>query len=481
MELETDQAAKVGPAPALSSVDGALSAAVASRRLARRADDAATARFTANSRSSTDAHDARYRGARLAAAHTGDHGLIYALLRAANQSPTHHDFVSWLDEPSYSISDRLLVKEGERVVAHLQVLNRAALFENVRVPVGIVQDLAVLPELLPLGYDRLLLDAAERAMRESHAAMSFARTPRPEPFLAAEWSETATRGYSQCNVGDLLAHLTAQAPAGSRPSRGLRIRLWRHIELDAVRAVYRATSAEHWGALCRSEQYWHWLVGRRAHSDLIVAVDGPDAWEDLSTESRIVGYAVTHGPQVLELCGLKEYGRAAPRLLERACQDAIERDYHTISLHTPADDPLHELVVTAGGSWCSDERGAGGTLLVKLLDPERWIGALDPVLRARTRAAGIARPCELGFDVEGARYRLILTRRRSRLVGDDAGAVDVWCTARAFSNLLVGNLSADAAGENGQLEVTGENTPRLLSALFPPSLFWQSPFDTLRM
>src|SRR5262245_17494078 len=357
--------------------------------------------------------------------HAGDHALVHALLRAVNQAPSYEDFVTWLDEPAYEPSDRLLVKHGNQIVSHLQVLHRTAWFEDVRLPVGSAQDLAVLPEYSQAGYDGQLIAAAERAMRDSQSIVSLIRAPRPEPFRSAGWMDVRVGGYSQANVGDILAHLSVEAPPRHRRSRALRIRRWRHVEMDATRAVYSASAANHWGAIYRAEPYWQWLVGRKAHSDVIVAVEGPDEWDDLTTEPAIVGYAVTAGAQVLELCCLPEFARAAPRLLVRACQDAIERDHHTLALHTAASDPLHELIVTAGGTWCTDDRHSGGTLLVKLLDGPRWIDAIYPILRRRAKGAGLPRPLAICFDTGDEHFRLVLTRRSSRLVADEATAADV--------------------------------------------------------
>jgi GNAT superfamily N-acetyltransferase len=412
--------------------------------------------------------------------HAGDHALVHALLRAVNQAPSYDDFVTWLDEPTYEPSDRLLVKHGNQIVAHLQVLHRTAWFEDVRLPVGSAQDLAVLPEYSDAGYDRQLIAAAERAMRDSQAIVSLIRAPRPEPFHAAGWTDVRAGGYSQANVGDILAHLSVHAPPRHRRTRALRIRRWRHVEMDATRAVYSASAANHWGAIYRAEPYWQWIVGRKAHTDVIVAVEGPDEWDDLSTEPAIVGYAVTAGAQVLELCCLPEFARAAPRLLVRACQDAIERDHHTLSLHTAASDPLHELMVTAGGTWCTDDRHSGGTLQVKLLNGPRWIEAVYPILRRRAKGAGLPRPLAICFDTGDEHYRLVLTRRSSRLVADEEAAADVHCDAATFSALLVGNLNVARARDECRLDVADDDVLHKLAVLFPPSLFWQSQFDTLR-
>src|SRR5687767_2355523 len=98
---------------------------------------------------------AAHHAARLVAGNAGDHMLVYALLRAANQTPSYEDFVTWLDEPTYEPSDRLLVKQDERILAHVQLLQRTAWFEGVKLPIGSLQDLAVLPEYADAGYEEI--------------------------------------------------------------------------------------------------------------------------------------------------------------------------------------------------------------------------------------------------------------------------------------------------------------------------------------
>lgn len=417
---------------------------------------------------------------RLVTGHAGDHSLVHALLRATNQAPSYRDFITWLDDPSYEPSDRLLVKQNGQIIGHVQLSHRTAWFDGVKLPVGGLQDLAVLPEYAQGGYEKLLLSTAEQALREGGAIVSLVRAERPEPFRAAGWVDVRARGYSQVSISDLLAHLSAQGESRRRRVRSLRIRRWRHVELDGVRPVYASAAARHWGAVYRPEPYWRWLIGRKAHSDLIVAVEGADEWDDLEYPSPIVGYAVVQGAKILELCWLPKYARAAPRLLVRACHDAIEQDHHAISLHTPASDPLHELIVTAGGTWCTDERGSGGTLLVKLLDPARWVEAIYAILRRRAKGAGLPRPFELCFDTGQEHYRLVITRRSSRLVADETTAAQVQCDPQTFAALLVGNLNIARACEAGCIEVIDDDALHRLTVLFPPALFWQSQFDLLR-
>ena len=250
---------------------------------------------------------------RLVFAHASDHALIHALLRAANQSPSAEDFLTWLDEPSYEPADRLLLQHGQQLVAHVQLLQRTAWFGGVKIRVGSLQDLAVLPEYAQSGCERKLLSAADRQLRDARSVVCLVRTDRPEPFRAAGWADVRGQGHSEVSTRDLLAHLSAQAALTSRRSHSLQVRRWRHVEMESVRFVYSEWASHCWGAVHRPEAYWQWLVGRKAHSDLFVAVAGADQWEEAESDSRIVGYAVTSGENVLELCCLGDYVRAAPR------------------------------------------------------------------------------------------------------------------------------------------------------------------------
>jgi predicted acetyltransferase len=417
---------------------------------------------------------------RLVSGHAGDHALVHALLRAANQAPSYEDFLTWLDEPTYEPTDRLLLKHGERIVAHVQLLTRSAWFDGVQVPVGALQDMALLPEYVQAGYEPLLVSAAVQALRSAQAAVAVVRSARAQPYRSAGWIDARGQGHSEVGINDLLAHLAAQPAPAPRRLRRLRIRRWRHVELDGVRNVYLSAGAPQWGALYRADAYWQWLIGRNAHSDLIVAVEGEDDWEQEKPNSRIVGYVVMQSANVLELFCLQEFARIAPRMLVRACQDAIEHDNHALALYTPASDPLHELVVTAGGSWCAADHRVGAALLVKLLDPAHWIEAIYPLLRRRAKRSGLARPLQMCFDTGDEQFRLVITRRSSRLVADEMTRADVHCDKATFAALLLSNLNIAKARAAGRLTVTDDETLHRLSALFPPCLFWQSQFDWLR-
>jgi predicted acetyltransferase len=168
--------------------------------------------------------------------------------------------------------------------------------------------------------------------------------------------------------------------------------------------------------------------------------------------------------------------------LARACREAMDRDHHSISLYTPAADPLHELLVTAGGAWIDDRVSTGPRWMLRLLAPEKWVERCYPLWRRRARMAGVARPFELGMIVGDAAYRFALTRRSSRLEPLAASAADqIECDRPTFESLLAGNLAVNAAVACGKLRVSRAELAASLTALFPPRLFWQSPLELMRV
>jgi predicted acetyltransferase len=426
--------------------------------------------------------EANVRAPSLVTGNAGDHKLIHAMLRVADRAPNYEEFLAWLEEPTYEPTDRLLVKREGQILAHVQLLARAAWFQGVKLPVGGVAGLATLPECREAGYEGLLLTAAEQALRDAQAVVALANTDQADVFRDRGWCEMGHSCHTEANVNEVLARLAAPTEVAplARRVKPLGIRLWRQVELDALANVYRQAAAETWGAIDRSEAYWRWLVGRKAHDELIVAIHGRDDWDLLESPAHIVGYAMRRGSHVLELATLPGFRRAAAPLLARACQDAIERDYRTISLHTPVDDPLHHLLTAAGGSWLSGGRHGGSTWMVKLLDPARWIEGVYEVLLARAKAAGLARPMTIAFAVGRRKYRLELTRRSGHFTRDDIAKADVGCTPELLGALLLGSLDVHAARDLGQIDVDSDETVNCLAALFCSVPFWQSPLDTLR-
>ncbi len=423
-----------------------------------------------------------------------EHSLISQLLVQAYQAPLADDFQSRLDEPYYQPSDRLLLWRADRLIGHVQVSKQTGWFHGLRCPLARLQDFVTLPEYQAADFDKPLLEVAESVAVNEGAILGFLRTHRPEWFEQQGWSCCRGQGYTRANTREILSHLDAQQPRRKQYTPSIEIRTWRHFQLDSILEIYQQLSTGMWGTLQRSLETWQWLVGRKVHDQVLIAVEksagelGEDASVgDLSEvvdphrQMNVVGYAIVRDSCIVEMLTLPGHSAVRSLLIAQACRDAIDLDHHFVSLHTPAADPMHELLVTAGGSWIADNGASGGQGMLKLLAPDRWIERLYPLLHERAREADIPRPLEIDFSVGQQYQRLTLTRRSSRLEPIGPSPVAVQCDWLTLQDLLLSNLAFPEAITQGRLRTPHLSLLRTLAALFPPKLFWQSPFPMLRL
>ena len=420
----------------------------------------------------------------------GDHPLVLKLFIQAYQSPLAEDFQSRLDEPTYEPSDRLLLRRGEGLIGHVQISKQIGWFQGQRCPLARLQDFLTLPEYRAAGFDQPLIETAESIAQDEGGILAFVRTDQPEWFHAHGWSLCRGQGHSRANARAILSHFDHPQQSRRRKTSSLEVRTWRHFELDSIQHLYGKLAANIWGALHRNEETWQWLAGRKAHDQILIAVEGKTQKKKLALHSdkaveqnntpRVVGYAVVRDSCIVEMVTLPEYTAARAKLIARACRDAIERDHHFISLHTPATDPMHELLVTAGGSWISDGNSTGGNWMLKLLSPERWIERFYPVLHERAREADIPRPLEIDFAVGDTFQRLTLTRRSARLAQvSKISQPHLQCDWHIFQDLLTSNLAFSETVAQGKLRARDSSALRTVTALFPPQLFLAFPISVI--
>jgi hypothetical protein len=419
-------------------------------------------------------------GTKIVVANAGDHARVLAMLSQHYQASLADDYQSRLDEPCYEPSDRMLVVHRGELIGHVQVTRQSAWFEQERIPVAAVRDFVIPAELQSAGLQEPLLETAESMAVCEGAILALARPEQPDFFASHGWSLCRAQGHTQANTRALLAHLTAQLATRKPRHTSIEVRTWWHFELESIQPVYEQVANTMWGSSHRSDDMWRWLVGRKAHDQILIAIRHKSDELANSKKLNVVGYAVVRDSCIAEMMTLPGHSAVRPLLMARACRDAIDRDLHFVSLHTPPTDPLHELLVTAGGSW--QPSPAQCQWMCKLLSPEKWVERLYPQLYRRAREAGIPRPLEIGFAVGEQRYRFVFTRRSVRLEHAlPSSPVNVTCDALSFQNMLLGNLTWQTAIERGVVQVDDSKRAAVLSALFPPRLFWQSPFELLRL
>jgi len=425
---------------------------------------------------------------RIVAGNAGDHALVLQLLVEIYQCPLAEDFQSRLDEPSYEPSDRLLLVRDGRLAGHVQVSKYFGWFHEQRCPVVKLQDFVMLPEFRAAAYDEALLRVAETTALCEGSILGLVRTDRPEWFEQHGWSRCRGQGYTQANTRAVLSHFDAQWASPRRKRSPIEVRTWRHFELDSLRRIYQQIATNMWGPLYRSEEAWQWLVNRKAQDQVLLAVEQPPGETDTEPSSalvgdnpHVVGYAVVRDSCIVEMFTLPDYAAARPMMVARACRDAIDRDHHFVSLHTPATEAMHEVLVTAGGTWVANSPASGGVWMLKLFAPDRWVERFYPILHQRAREAGLNSAQQFDLAVGESDYRLILTRRSSRLERITRQQPQAHCDWHTFQDLLTSNLAVQEAVSNGQLRTDHPSVSHGLAALFPPKLFWQSPFELLRV
>ena len=408
----------------------------------------------------------------------GDHAAVYYFLTPIFQGPTRNEFRASLEDPFYEPQDRLLVRRGSQIAGHVQVTHRVMQFGPLQLPVAGLAWLATSPDCRSQGLGSRLLLAAERHMAQSGALVGFLRTTIPHFFRRTGWALCGRYIYSRADARAVLARLLDRGLL-CRRRRRLHIRPWRRWEQAALVRIYNQNLPGTYGPLERTEAYWQWLIRRQAYDHVYVALEGPELLELEEITTRIVGYAVTRGEKILELCSAPDCRKAVAELLARTCGDAIEHDRQTVLLHAPPGSPLHRVFRGAGGFRHHHEADRGEVHMARLLDPLKLLRWLCGELSRRAEEAGLPRPLELGLLVEGKKYLLEITRQGARAVSRRLGRSYLRLNVADFTRLLLGQLDWQGAQSEGRVVFSTGLAREAFPALFPRLPLWRPPLDDL--
>ena len=247
--------------------------------------------------------------------------------------------------------------------------------------------------------------------------------------------------------------------------------------MPALVRLYQQNAQRAYGPFERTEAYWRWLVGRQAYDSLLVALDGPDKLELEETIAPIVGFGVLRQEQLVELCTAPGHPTADHQLLARACGDAIEHDRQDIILNAPPAHPLHQLVADSGGHFHNHEADHDEVFMVKIVDPLKFLNMLGPELDSRAKQAGLPVETELGLEVDGAKWRLISTRRGFRVRPGKLGRSYLTMNRLEFTRLALGHGSVRETAETGRIQASTQTALELAEILFPRLPFVRPEWD----
>jgi predicted N-acetyltransferase YhbS len=426
--------------------------------------------------------------------------LIHRLLMSVFHGPSASEFHAQLDEPGYEPADRLVVKDGEQVAAHLRLARQTIQLGEATLYAARFMDLATAPEYRGRGLATTLLTAGERAAASRGVMVGLTRTRVPALFARLGWTVCGRHYYSSAAPRAVLAELGATAsgmlptpptarlsfaPTAAEP---ITVRPLRRIELPAAIRLYEQNLAGKSGWPLRSKDYWDWLLARGACDRMYVAAIGNNV-EVPGLLDSIIGYACVRQGRIVELITASGRDDVARQLAARVCADACERDEWLVRCDAPPGDMLHDLFRRAGGQVTCSEQVSGEWFMTKLLDPLAALRQLAPTLAARARAAGLTRPSELGIELRSGcgqsargvleRFRVRLAPRGVRIETGGPSRHTIILRYADLAPLLLGGQSFEDLAGGGRLRATTGKAAALAAGLFPAGNWWRPPLDDL--
>ncbi|MBN1910960.1 MAG: GNAT family N-acetyltransferase [Pirellulales bacterium] len=440
-----------------------------------------------NARLSASRRTGTTRGARLASSGEGpavvvaaaaDHPAVRYFLAEVFHGPSSHEFKASIEDPFHEPHDRLLLKQADQIVGHVLTTRRVLHFGPLRLAVGFLHQLGILPELRGHGEGQRLAQMAEHHMAACDAWIGLLRTTVPDFFQRAGWTRCPETPSWQAPTRAVLSEMfESDLPTTPRHGRQLQVRGWRRLELPALLRIYDQTQSESHGPLERTEAYWRWLLQRHAFDQLYIALEGPPVLELEEIETAVVGYAAVRGPRILELQSAPDCPEARTELLRRICGDAIELDRHWITLHSPSGDPLHRLFDLAGGRQGRPESDRGGLLMVRILSPLRLLRHLSSQWPELAASAGLPLPLELGLAVDRHRYFIKLGPQGVAVTSGKLGPDHLRMTESDFPRLVLGQLDWSIVLAAGQVIASTPLAETAGRVLFPSVSLWCPPWD----
>lgn len=422
--------------------------------------------------------DQRLNGFELTAASEADHPAIFNFLQTIFNDPTPADFQHALCQPRYEPLDRLVIRQADEIVAHVQLCHREMQWGSISIPAIDVRHLATAPEFRSQGLAGSLLDAIHTDVDLHGAMIATIRTLTPEYFLHRGWVPWMRHCHSTTSPRRLLAELAERAESTQDTEHDVRI--WRRNELDALRRLCRSDETQRFGGLPRDEDDWKWLVTRQGFDYIYVAREHADI-EDLDGEA-ILGYAVVVDGNVVELMEHPGSNTCAS-LLARVCRDAIEEGRHSVTMHAAADDPIHSWFREAYGQTDYALQSDGRYLMARILQPLALLRQMRPVLLARAVESDLELPFELGIlPCEGDTrepLRIHVNRRRVAITTSATSNAAVTIGPADFHRLLLGECSIDRLIAAKRASANNEQAIEAARALFPEQAGWRMPWDDL--
>ena len=299
---------------------------------------------------------------------------IHRLLVSVFHGPSAAEFHAQLDEPGYEPADRLVVKDGEQVAAHLRLARQT-------IQLGAASDCPPpgswtwrrRRNIAAGAWRRRCWPRASGPRPSGECCVGLTRTRVPELFARQGWAVCGRHFFSAAPPRAVLAELAAAAcgrpmlsracdPPRRRESLQERIivRPLRRIELPAIVRLYEQNLAGQRGWPCAARPIGSGCWPAARATGFIVAATGPRA--SRAAEAAGIDRGLCFRPPMPHCRGGRGAGprRRAPGIWPPASAPTpASRTTGSSAAMLPPDHPLHELFRRAGGE-CHELPGAGG-------------------------------------------------------------------------------------------------------------------------
>jgi predicted acetyltransferase len=424
------------------------------------------------------------------AAYESDHAAIHSLLLATFQEPTIGNFRAINSAPRYEPSDRLLIRLGGEIVAHVFLNRRSMYFGGCEIVSTDLRYLVTLPEFRSQGLASHLMKSALEEMKHSRTIVATSRTLMPAFFESHGWVRCGRRCYSTSTPHNVLAHLGATEKSHSMrmqsaaPDRQLDIRMLRVSELDQSSELYNALQEDTFGAYHRTSSDWRWLLATRSHDQVYAVFELPDEKSELydsdpdfMPEGKLSGYAVVQGGRIIEFFVLPKMPDVERLLLDRICHDLIEDSIHAIELHGPPTHRLHPFFAAAGGKYHYSDRDGGRVLMATILDRLKYLQSIRPLLWERARTAELPTGGTLGIRCGDESFTLTVSKRSVSVKTGCSTDHFMELSESVFCQLLLGHESAAELINAGVVKTSDLDTTELARVFFPQVSLWRPVYD----
>ncbi len=398
----------------------------------------------------------------------GNHLAIQSFLQRLLHRPSNAEFASAIQRPGYEPADRLIIRSpsDRSLIAHAQLESQVIRFGRSEIPVVRVKDLAVLPEFRQRGFDDRMIAAVEAEAKRRGAMMVVARGEDFNLLQRHGWSILGSDPVSIVSPQRLLGQLpeprVPESPFYASQMPEVQVRLGRLTDVDDLKSVFEQRHGATTGTLVRSEESWSWIISKRAHDRIYI----------YSENGQTLAYAVVRGASILELVDLTEDARGSAGVVKFAASDAIEHGRHSLRIHAPLTERVHEWADNAGGQVFASATDDGW--MAKCISNRTLLRRLaNEMYRRRPGQVG-----ELGIHIDGEEL-LIKKGVRSMKVTRGSAVERIGLTQQAALQLFLGYRTARELAADGQLLTTSDEAMRKTIELFPSVMQWRTRWDDM--